>query len=108
MSPGASPVFTSLCALRGVQTDMFIFSKHLANEVARRGVRINRVTRAGVLAERMECQMPEGGKRQAAASGPPGRIGQRRPCRRRCTLYRRRRARIIGVTLDVTGGKSIP
>ena len=91
MSLGAPPVFTSLCALRGVQTDMSIFSKHLANEVAGRGVRINRVTRAGVLAERMECRMPEGAKRQAAASGPPGRMGQRRPCRRRCTSYRRRR-----------------
>ena len=45
MSLGAPPVFTSLCALRGVQTDMSIFSKHLANEVAGRGVRINRVTR---------------------------------------------------------------
>lgn len=93
MSLGAPPVFTSPCALRGVQTDMSIFSKHLANEVAGRGVRINRVSRAGVLAERMECRMPEGAKRQAAASDPPGRMGQRRPCRRHCTSYRRRRPR---------------
>lgn len=72
---------------------MSIFSKHLANEVAGRGVRINRVTRAGVLAERMECRMPEGAKRQAAASVPPGRMVHRRPCRRHCTSYRRRRPR---------------
>jgi putative membrane protein len=62
-SLGAPPVFTSLCALRGVQADMSIFSKHLANEGAGRGVRINFVTPAGVLAERMECRMPEGAKR---------------------------------------------
>ena len=91
---------------------MSIFSKHLANEGAGRGVRINFVTPAGVLAERMECRMPGGAKRQAAASVPPGRMGHRRPCRRHCTSYRslvsEAAALIMGVTLDVTGGKSIP
>ena len=72
---------------------MSIFSKHLANEGAGRGVRINFVTPAEVLAERLECRMPGGAKRQAAASVPPGRMGHRRPCRRLCTSYRRRRPR---------------
>jgi NAD(P)-dependent dehydrogenase (short-subunit alcohol dehydrogenase family) len=67
---------------------MAIFSKHLANEIAGHGVRINCVTLAEVLTERMEGRMPEGAERRAA-SVLLGRMGHRRPCRlRRSTTGR--------------------
>jgi NAD(P)-dependent dehydrogenase (short-subunit alcohol dehydrogenase family) len=87
-SPASAPYATS-------KADMAVFPKHLANRVAGRGVRINCATRAGVLAQRMECRMPEGAKRQAVASVQFGRMGHRRPWwrRRRCTSHRMRRPR---------------
>jgi len=39
---------------------MAILSKHLANEIAGHSVRLDCVTSAGVLTERMECRMLAG------------------------------------------------
>ena len=57
---------------------MAILSKHLANEIAGHSVRLDCVTSAGVLTERMECRMPAGAERQAT-SVPFGQMGRRRP-----------------------------
>ena len=57
---------------------MAILSKHLANEIAGHSVRLDCVTSAGVLTERMECRMLAGAERQAT-SVPFGQMGGRRP-----------------------------
>ena len=57
---------------------MTILSKHLTNEIAGPSVRLDCVTSAGVLTERMECRMPAGAKRQAT-SVLFGQMGRRKP-----------------------------
>jgi hypothetical protein len=57
---------------------MTILSKHLANEIAGHSVRLDCVTSAGVLTERMECRMPADAERQAT-SVLFGQMGRRRP-----------------------------
>jgi hypothetical protein len=57
---------------------MAILSKHPANEIAGHSVRLECVTSAGVLTERMECYMPAGAERQAT-SVLFGQMGRRRP-----------------------------
>lgn len=82
-----------------------MFSKHLAHEVAGRGVRVNCLAPAGVLTERMKGRMPEAARRQAAASVPLGRMGTPKDVGL-TTLFLASEASawITGVTLDVAGG----
>jgi hypothetical protein len=57
---------------------MSILSKHLANEIAGHSVRLDCITSAGMLTERMERRMPAGAERRAR-SVLFGQMGRRRP-----------------------------
>ena len=85
-----------------------MFSKHLASEVARRGVRVNCLAPGGVLTERVKAQMPKDMQRTAAESVPLGRMGWPEDVGQ-ATLFLASEASAwtTGITLDVSGGKII-
>ena len=83
-----------------------MFSRHVANEVGRHGVRVNCLAPAGVLTERMKRQMPEAAQRRAAAKFPLGRMGAPEDVGL-ATLFLASDGSswLTGVTLDVAGGR---
>lgn len=83
-----------------------MFSKHIASEVAGRGVRVNCLAPGGVLTERTKEQMPEDVQRKVAESVPLGRIGKPEDVGL-STLFLASEASswITGVTMDVAGGR---
>ena len=85
-----------------------MFSRHLAKEVGRHGVRVNCLAPAGVRTERMKRRMPEAVHRQAAARVPLGRMGMPEDVAL-ATLFLASDSSswITGVTLDVAGGKTM-
>jgi 3-oxoacyl-[acyl-carrier protein] reductase len=85
-----------------------MFSKHLANEMAEHGIRVNCLAPSAVLNERMQAAMTGQQLDELGASFPLGRIG--RPADiGNAVLYLASDAAswITGVTLDITGGRVI-
>jgi 3-oxoacyl-[acyl-carrier protein] reductase len=83
-----------------------MFSKHVANEVGRHGVRVNCLAPSSVLTERVKRLMPEETRRQVAAMHPLGRMGRPEDVAL-ATLFLASESSswITGVTLDVAGGR---
>ena len=83
---------------------VIMFSRHLANEVGRHGVRVNCVSPAAVLTERMRRLMPE--DTQRAASFPLGRMGRpENVALATLCLASDSSSWLTGVMLDVAGGR---
>jgi 3-oxoacyl-[acyl-carrier protein] reductase len=85
-----------------------MFSKHLANEVGRHGVRVNCLAPSAVLNDKMQQAMSTDQLQQLAGAFPLGRIGQPSDVAQ-AVLYLASGAAswVTGVTLDLTGGRVI-
>ena len=83
-----------------------MFSRHVANEVGRRGVRVNCVSPSSVLTERTQRFMTEGQQREIAAVHPLGRLGTPEDVGL-ATLFLASESSswLTGLTLDVAGGR---
>jgi 3-oxoacyl-[acyl-carrier protein] reductase len=95
-------------AYAAAKAGVVMFSKHLANEVARHGVRVNCLAPSAVLNDRMQRFMSAEQLDDLAAAFPLGRIGQPDDIAQ-AVLYLASNASswITGVTLDLTGGRVI-
>jgi 3-oxoacyl-[acyl-carrier protein] reductase len=85
---------------------IIMFSKHVAQEVGRHGVRVNCIAPSAILTDRIKKLMPEEAQRKLATGFPLGSIG--RPddvAMAALFLSSDNSAWITGTTLDVAGGR---
>lgn len=104
-SAGRQPSLSS-AAYAAAKAGIVMFTRHVAREVGRFGVRINCVSPGAVLTEGSKLsRVPEEVRRQVAAANPLGRYGVPDDVAA-ATLFLLSDASswITGVTLDVTGG----
>ncbi len=85
---------------------VLMFSRNLANDVAKQGIRVNCISPAAVLTERMRRQLSEEQQRDIAAMHPLGRMGTPEDIASAALfLASESSSWITGVTLDVAGGR---
>jgi len=96
----------SSAAYAASKAGVIAFSRHLAGEYAREGIRINCVAPSAIENERMRSWVPEDQLRALGEAFPLGRLGQPDDVAS-ATLFLASSASswITGTTLDVAGGK---
>lgn len=104
-SAGRQPA-RSNAAYAAAKAGVVAFTRHLANEVAPNGVRVNCVAPSSIETERLRSWTTQKVRRQLAESFPLGRIGQPGDVAA-ATLFLASDASswITGTTLDIAGGK---
>lgn len=82
------------------------FTRHLAAEVGKYGIRVNCISPSAVLVERTKARMREDQRAQVAAAHPLGRLGEPADVAN-AVLFLASDASswITGITLDVAGGR---
>ena len=105
-SAAARQAAQSNAAYAAAKAGVIAYSRHLAGELGRHGVRVNCLAPSAVENERLRTWTTEEQRRQLAASFPLGRIGQPEDVAY-ATLFLASEASswITGVTLDIAGGK---
>ncbi|GAA3108408.1 SDR family NAD(P)-dependent oxidoreductase [Streptosporangium carneum] len=95
-------------AYAAAKAGVVMFTRHLANEVGRHGVRVNCLAPSAVLNDRMRRFMTGEQLDELAATYPLGRIGRPEDVAE-AVLYLASDASswVTGVTLDLTGGRVI-
>ena len=95
-------------AYAAAKAGVFMFTRHLAAELGKHGIRANAVSPSAVLNDRMRAAMTAEQIEQLAAQFPLGRIGQPFDVAE-AVLFLASDASswITGVTLDITGGRVI-
>jgi 3-oxoacyl-[acyl-carrier protein] reductase len=95
-------------AYAAAKAGVVMFSKHLASEVGRHGIRVNCLAPSAVLNDRMRRFMSTAQLDELAAAYPLGRIGQPSDVAH-AVLYLASGASswVTGITLDLTGGRVI-
>ena len=85
---------------------MIAFSRHLAGEYAKDGIRVNCIAPSAIENEKMRSWMSAEDRRTLGAAFPLGRLGQPDDIAA-ATLFLASSASswITGVTLDISGGK---
>jgi 3-oxoacyl-[acyl-carrier protein] reductase len=85
---------------------ILMFSRNLANEVGKHGIRVNGIAPSAVLTERTARRIPETQQKELAAAHPLGRLGTPEDIAL-ATLFLLSESSswITGVTLDVAGGR---
>ncbi|MFI9818681.1 SDR family NAD(P)-dependent oxidoreductase [Saccharothrix variisporea] len=93
-------------AYAAAKAGVLMFSRHLAAEVGRHGVRVNCLAPSAVLNDRIRRALPEERLRELAGSFPLGRIGEPDDVAA-AVLYLASSASswVTGATLDLTGGR---
>ncbi len=83
-----------------------MFSRHIANEVGKYGIRVNCVAPSSILTERTRRQIPEAQQQQMKAMFPLGRLGIPEDVAL-ATLFLASDSSswLTGLTLDVAGGR---
>lgn len=106
-SAGRLPSLASV-AYAAAKAGVVMLTKHLANELGKHNVRVNCLAPGAILTERNRARIPEATQRELAASIPLGRIGTPEDVAL-ATLYLASDASswVTGVTLDVSGGRTI-
>ena len=100
--PGA----TTSAAYAAAKAGIAMLTRHVANEVAKSGVRVNCLAPSVVLSERIERVMPEAARQQFAATLPLGRLGFPDDVAHAALfLASDSSSWMTGVTLDVAGGR---
>jgi 3-oxoacyl-[acyl-carrier protein] reductase len=99
----------SSAAYAAAKAGVVAFSRHLAAEVADRGVRVNCLAPAAVENDRMRARMTDDDRRRLGATFPLRRIGRAEDVAA-ATLFLASAASswITGITIDVAGGKVMP
>lgn len=105
-SSAARQAARSSAAYAAAKAGVIAFTRHLANETARDGIRVNCIAPAATENERMRTAMSDQQREQLGASFPLGRIGQPSDIAQAAVfLASDASSWITGITLDVTGGK---
>jgi 3-oxoacyl-[acyl-carrier protein] reductase len=106
-SAGRQPSLASV-AYAAAKAGVVMLTRHLANELGKHNVRVNCLAPGAILTERNRARIPEATQRELAASIPLGRIGTPDDVAL-ATLYLASDASswVTGVTLDVSGGRTI-
>jgi 3-oxoacyl-[acyl-carrier protein] reductase len=96
----------SSAAYAAAKAGVIAFTRHLANEVARDGVRVNCLAPSAIENDKMRAWMTEDQRAALGAAFPLGRLGQPDDVAA-ATLFLASSASswITGVTLDIAGGK---
>jgi 3-oxoacyl-[acyl-carrier protein] reductase len=105
-SAAARQAAHSNAAYAAAKAGVIAFTRHLANEIAPHGVRVNCLAPSAIENDRMRTAMTEQQRQQLAASFPLGRIGQPDDVGA-ATLFLASDASswITGITLDIAGGR---
>lgn len=108
-SAAARQAARSSAAYAAAKAGVIAFSRHLAAEVAGRGVRVNCLAPAAVENDRMRARMTDDERRRLGETFPLGRIGRADDVAA-ATLFLASAASswITGITIDVAGGKIMP
>jgi 3-oxoacyl-[acyl-carrier protein] reductase len=105
-SAAARQAAGSGAAYAAAKAGVVAFTRHLANEIAPRGIRVNCIAPSAIENERMRQWMTEEQRQQLASSFPLGRIGQPEDVAAAALfLASSASSWITGITLDVAGGK---
>ena len=99
--PSAAPAPYS-----AAKAGIVIFSRNLANDLGKYGIRVNCISPSAVLTERTRQLMPEAQQKEIAAMHPLGRLGVPEDIASAALfLASESSSWITGVTLDVAGGR---
>jgi 3-oxoacyl-[acyl-carrier protein] reductase len=99
--PSAAPAPYS-----AAKAGIIMFSRNLANDVAKYGIRVNCISPAAVLTERTRQLMSEAQQKEIAAMHPLGRLGAPEDIASAALfLASESSSWITGITLDVAGGR---
>jgi 3-oxoacyl-[acyl-carrier protein] reductase len=105
-SAAARQAARSSAAYAAAKAGVIAFSRHLAGEFAKDGIRVNCLAPSAVENDKMRTWMSDEERRQLGRSFPLGRLGQPEDVAA-ATLFLASSASswITGVTLDIAGGK---
>lgn len=105
-SAAARQAAKSSAAYAAAKSGVIAFSRHLAGEFAKDGIRVNCVAPSAIENDHMRSWVPEEQRKELAAAFPLSRLGQPEDVAA-ATLFLVSSASswITGVTLDIAGGK---
>jgi 3-oxoacyl-[acyl-carrier protein] reductase len=105
-SAAARQAAKSSAAYAAAKAGVIAFSRHLANEHAEDGIRVNCIAPSAVENDKMRAWVPEAERKALGAAFPLGRIGQPQDVAA-ATLFLASTSSswITGITLDIAGGK---
>lgn len=108
-SAAARQAARSAAAYAAAKAGVIAFSRHLAGEYARDGIRVNCIAPSAIENDRMRAWMSEDARRELGAAFPLGRLGQPADIAA-ATLFLASDVSswVTGITLDVAGGKVMP
>lgn len=104
-SAGRLPTPAS-AAYSAAKAGIIMFSRHLATDMGKHGIRVNCLTPSSILTEKVQRYMPVEQQKQVAASFPLGRIGSTADVAL-ATLFlaSESAAWLSGLTVDIAGGR---
>lgn len=105
-SSAARQASQSSAAYAAGKAGVIALTRHLANEVGREGIRVNCLSPASVVNDRLRAWVSEEDRAAMGASYPLGRLGQPEDVAQAALfLASEASSWITGVTLDIAGGK---
>ncbi len=95
-------------AYAAAKAGVVMFSRHLANEVGKHGIRVNCLAPSAVLTERTRRFIPEAQQKEVVGLHPLGRLGSPEDVALATLFFASESSSwLTGITLDVAGGRTI-